>query len=153
AALHRPHVAGVPRRRSRGRGGGVPRPGPPLRRPARGRRPVSAAARPLLLWSVAGALGGLGTGLLFDAAPGLNWGVWTLASPAAPLLGAPVGGAPRRAPVLVPLALAAAFGLAATVTADPPSHALIAGGVAALLALAVLLAGSAGWETVTAPLL
>jgi len=28
---------------------------------------MSAMARPLLLWSVAGALGGLGTGFLFDA--------------------------------------------------------------------------------------
>jgi hypothetical protein len=114
---------------------------------------VSAAARPFLLWSVAGALGGLGTGLLFDAAPGLNWGVWTLASAGALLLCAHVGGAPSRTTVLVPLALAAAFGLATTVTADGLSHALIAGGVAALLALAVLLAGSAGWETVTAPLM
>ena len=112
---------------------------------------MSAMARPLLLWSVAGVLGGIGTGLLFDAAPGLNWGVWTLASAGGILLCARVGGAPTRAALLVPLALAAGFGVAAAVTAAPLFHAVIAGGVAALLAIAVLLAGNPGWEALTAP--
>jgi hypothetical protein len=112
---------------------------------------MSALARPLLLWSIAGALGGIGTGLLFDAAPGLNWGVWTLASAGGILLCARVGGAPTQAALLVPLALAAGFGVAAAVTAAPPFQAVIAGGVAALLALAVLLAGNPGWEALTAP--
>jgi hypothetical protein len=112
---------------------------------------MSAMTRPLLLWSVAGALGGLGTGLLFDAAPGLNWAVWTLASAGGILLCARVGGAPTRAALLVPLALAAAFGVATAVTAAPPFHVVIAGGVAALLAAAVRLAGYPGWEALTAP--
>jgi hypothetical protein len=112
---------------------------------------MSAAARPLLLWSVAGALGGLGTGLLFDAAPGLNWGLWTLASAGGIVLCARAGGAPSRAALLVPLALAAGFGAAAAITAAPPVHAVIACGVAALLALAVLLTRYPGWEALTAP--
>jgi hypothetical protein len=112
---------------------------------------MSAMARPLLLWSVAAALGALGTGFLFDAAPGLNWGAWTLASAGGILLCARVGGAPIRATLLAPLAFAAGFGIAAAVTAAPPFHAVIAGGVAALLALAVLLVGYPGWEALTAP--
>jgi hypothetical protein len=112
---------------------------------------MSAMARALLLWSVAGALGGIGTGLLFDAAPGLNWGVWTLASAGGILLCARAGGTPTRAVLLVPLALAAGFGIAAAVTAAPLFHALIAGGVAGLLAIAVLLAGNPGWAALTAP--
>jgi hypothetical protein len=112
---------------------------------------MSAMAGPLLLWSVAGALGGLGTGLLFDAAPGLNWGLWTLASAGGILLCARAGGAPSRAALLVPLALAGGFGVAAAVTAAPLCHVVIAGGVAALLALAVLLIGYPGWEALTAP--
>jgi len=112
---------------------------------------MSALARPVLLWSVAGALGGLGTGLLFDAAPGLNWGVWTLASAGGILLCARAGGAPTRSALLVPLGLAAGFGIAAAVTAAPLFHVLTAGGVAFLLAIAVLLAGNPGWEALTAP--
>lgn len=112
---------------------------------------MSAMARPLLLWSVAGALGGLGTGLLFDAAPGLNWGVWTLAAAGGILLCARVGDTPSRAALLVPLALAAGLGVAAAVTAAPSFHVVIAGGVTALLALAVLMADHPGWEALTAP--
>lgn len=41
---------------------------------------MNAMARVCLLWSVAVAPGGLGTAFLFDAAPGLGWGIWTLAS-------------------------------------------------------------------------
>ena len=113
---------------------------------------MSAMARPLLLWSVAGALGGLGTGLLFDAAPGLNWGIWTLASAGGVLLCARVGGSRRRGP---PSSCRSPSRRASG--SRPPSppprsfHAVIAGGVAVLLALAVLLAGDPGWEALTAP--
>ena len=112
---------------------------------------MSALARPLLLWSVAGALGGIGTGLLFDAAPGLNWGVWTLASAGGILLCARAAGGPARSALLVPLGLAAGFGVAAAVTAAPLFHVLVAGSVAFCLAIAVLLAGNPGWEALTAP--
>ena len=112
---------------------------------------MSALARPLLLWSVAGALGGIGTGLLFDAAPGLNWAIWTLTYAGSILLCARVGGSPTRATLLIPLALAAGFGVAAAVTASAPFHAVIAGGVAVLLAIGMLLAGNPGWERLTAP--
>jgi hypothetical protein len=112
---------------------------------------MSAMARTLLLWSVAGVLGGLGTGFLFHAAPGLNWAIWTLASAGSILLCARVGGSPMRAALLIPLALAAGLGVAAAVTASAPFHAVIAGGVAVLLAIAVLLAGDPGREGLTAP--
>jgi hypothetical protein len=111
---------------------------------------MNAMARAFLLWSVAVALGGLGTAFLFDAAPGLGWGIWTLASAGSILLCARVGGAPARSPLVAPLALAAGFGVAAAITAAPPFHVVIAGGVAVLLAIAVLLAGHPGWEGLTA---
>jgi hypothetical protein len=114
---------------------------------------MTAVARPFLLWSAAVALAGLGTGFLFDAAPGLNWSVWTLAAVGLILLCARLGGAPIRASLLVPLAFAASFGIGATVNAAPSLHALIAGAVAVLLAIAVLLAGDPGWERLTAPFL
>ena len=111
---------------------------------------MSIMARPILLWSLAIALGGLGTGILFDAAPGLNWGVGTLAGVSAILLCARVTTLPMRAS-LPPLALAVAFAMAATFTVAPGAHAVICVAVAALLAIAVLLAGDPGWERLTAP--
>lgn len=114
---------------------------------------MSAVAWLFLLWSIAVAVAGLGTGLLFDAAPGLNWGVWTLAAAAGILLCARVGGSPTRASLLMPLTLAAGFGAAAAVTAAPSFHAVIGGGVAVMLAIAVLMAGDPGWERLTAPLM
>jgi uncharacterized protein DUF4153 len=112
---------------------------------------MTVMARAALLWSVAIALGGLGTGILFDAAPGLNWSIWTLAAVSGILLCGRAGGSPMRASLLTPLALAMAFGVAAAVNAAPPAHAVIGAGVAALLAIAVLLAGDPGWERLTAP--
>jgi hypothetical protein len=111
---------------------------------------VNILARAGLLWSLAIALGGLGTGILFDAAPGLNWGVWTLAGVSGILLCARVTALPMRAS-LTPLALAVAFAVAATFTVAPGAHAVICVAVAALLAIAVLLAGDPGWERLTAP--
>lgn len=112
---------------------------------------MSVMARPLVLWSTAFALGGLGTGILCDAAPGLNWSVWTLAAVSGILLCGRAGGSPIHAALLVPLALAATFGVAATVSADPAGHAVIGAGVALVLAIAVLLAGDPAWARLTAP--
>src|SRR6185295_16848968 len=137
--LHDADVARLPRRRPRGGGRGVPRPGPPLRRPVGGPGAMSAGAGLFLLWSAAIALAGLGTGVLFDAALGLNWSVWTLAAAGVMLLCARIGGSPARASLLVPVALAAGFGIGATVSAAPPLHAVIVVAVAVLFAIAVLL--------------
>ncbi|HEY1356880.1 MAG TPA: DUF4153 domain-containing protein, partial [Thermoleophilaceae bacterium] len=114
---------------------------------------MSAVARPLLLWCVAGTVAAIGTGLLFDAAPGLNWGIWTVAAAGGILLCARVTAAPTRGPLLVPLGLATGFGLATALTAAPPFHAVIAGSVAVLLGIAVLLADTPGWTALTAPFL
>lgn len=111
---------------------------------------MSAPVRAFILWSTAVAVGGLGTGVLFDATPGLNWGLWTLAAVSGIWLCARVGGAPAHASLLLPLALAAGFGVAATITAAPGVHFVIGAGVAALLAIAVL-GDAPGWERLTAP--
>jgi hypothetical protein len=114
---------------------------------------MNPVASPFLLWSAAVALAGLGAGVLFDAAPGLNWSLWTLAAVGLILLCARMGGSRIRASLLVPLAFATGLGIGATVSAAPLLHVLIAGAVAVLLAIAVLLAGDPGWERLTAPFL
>ena len=107
-------------------------------------------APPFLLWSVAVALGALGTGILFDAAPGLGWGVWTLAGVGGILLCGRVAASPMRSS-LPPLALAVAFAAASALTVAPAAHAVIFVTVAVLLAIAVLLAGDTRWARLTAP--
>jgi len=111
---------------------------------------MSALARAFILWSAAVTLGGLGSGVLFDATPGLNWGVWTLAAVSGIWLSARVGGSPTHAALLLPLALAAGFGVAAAITAAPGVHFVIGAGVAVLLSIAVL-GDAPGWERLTAP--
>jgi len=105
----------------------------------------------VVLWAVAGGLAALGTVVLFDAAAGVNWGLWTIGAAGA---GAPWtrrSGAHLSASLLVALWLAVMLGVGAAVTADGCFHVLIAGAVLALLAMAVLLAGDPRWSRVTLP--
>jgi hypothetical protein len=111
---------------------------------------VTAVARLLPFWSVAVTVAGLGTAVLFDAVPGLNWAIWTMAAAGGILFCARLGGSPARASLLIPLGFAAGFGVAAAIKTAPIAHAVIGGGVAVLLAIAVLLAGNPGWERLTA---
>lgn len=106
--------------------------------------------RPLLLWCAAVFLAGLGTAILFDAAPGLGWSFWTLAAAGGLLLCVRAGGAPVAGPFLAPLAGAVGLGIAATITAAPPFQVLIAIGVAVALAASVLTVGDQGWERLRA---
>jgi len=103
----------------------------------------------VLLWALAVGIAGLATGLLFGAAAGVNWGLWTLGASAAIAL---VTRLSRRhvAPLLLAvLALAVMLAAGATVTAACSFHALAACAVSALLAMAVLLATDPRWARVT----
>ena len=109
------------------------------------------------LWLPALAVAGLGAWVLFDAAPGLGWGLWTLAVAAATELARRVRGpAPVRAPLDAVRALAvAACALAAgaAVTANAALHVAIALAVAALIAAAVVVADDPRPERLTPALL
>ena len=102
-----------------------------------------------LLWGTALALAVIGTALLFDAPAGVNWGIWTVAAAAAIVVWSrrAVGAWSALCPLL---AFAVALGAGAVVTAAECFHALIACGVAALLAMAVLFAGDPRWDRMTA---
>ncbi len=109
------------------------------------------------LWLSALAVAGLGAWVLYDAAPGLGWGLWTLAVAAATELARHARGpAPVRAPLDAVRALAvAACALAAgaAVTADAALHVAIALAVAALIAAAVVVADDPRPERLTPGLL
>ena len=110
---------------------------------------MTVMARPILLGSSPSRSEDSAPAILFDAAPGLNWGIWTLAAVIGPLLSARRGGgrcgAPfsRRSRSRVP-------SVSRRLHAAAGRHAVIGAAVAMLLAIAVLLAGDPGWERLTA---
>ncbi|HET7873958.1 MAG TPA: DUF4173 domain-containing protein [Methylomirabilota bacterium] len=95
------------------------------------------------LWIASTALAGLGSWWLFDAAPGVNWGLWALGTAAGLGLCARAGG--RATPsLLFVLALTGALATASPFTADPEFHLCIAAGTLGLLAVAQRLAEEPG---------
>lgn len=97
------------------------------------------------LWLSALAVAGLGAWVLFDAAPGLNWGLWTLAGAGAAEVAGRAGRAARPPARALDLAraltgTACALAAAAAVTADAAFHVAIALTVALLLAAATAVA-------------
>ncbi len=98
---------------------------------------TATALAPIWAWTLSVAL--LGSWTCFDALPGLNWTLWTLAAAAGILVlrrrfgGASLGGPPGAA-----LALACGLAGSATITADPHADALIFLTVAALFGYAIL---------------
>ena len=112
---------------------------------------MSAVRECVVLWGVAAGLAALGTEVLFEAAAGVNWGLWSIGAASAVAVWTRHAGAPLSAPLLAVLWLAGMLGAGAAVTADGFFHVLIAGAVLALLAMAVLLAEDARWARVTVP--
>jgi len=97
----------------------------------------------LLLWSTALAVAALGTAVLYAAAPGLNWVLWTATAAAALALCAWWGGRALRA-LGAMLALAVGLAAGAAVTADRGLQLWTAVAVAMLLSLATRLAAEGG---------
>jgi Domain of unknown function (DUF4173) len=105
------------------------------------------------VWLAACAASALGAVILFDAWPGVNWGIWVAAASAGLIL-ARVGSRKRvTVPVLILLgwAMLLAFGLA--VTANGFIQFLIVISDAMLLGLAVIVTGTEEWSSLSATLL
>jgi hypothetical protein len=105
------------------------------------------------VWIAALAASALGAAILFDAWPGVNWGIWVAAASAG-LIVARVRSAKRvGVPVLILLGWATllAFGLA--VTGNDFIQFLIVISDAMLLGLAVIVTGTERWGTLSAKLL
>jgi hypothetical protein len=107
-----------------------------------------SAGEPRLLWTAALAVAGLGTAILYDALPGINWALWTAAA------GAGLAGFARRRGRLSPPVLllsAASIGVAgaAGVTASPVILLLACGTVVFLLATQMLLASGGSPRSLT----
>lgn len=101
---------------------------------------------PALLWIAAGAIAALGTWVLFDASPGVNWLIWT----ASAVLGLVLFTSRDRSLVTALSVIAVIIGGGATVTADPVMHVLIFFAVALLLAMAMLLSADPSLKRISA---
>ena len=99
----------------------------------------------------AAGLGALGTAILFEAAEGVNWGLWTIGAAGAVAVWTRRFAATRSPSLLVALGLAGMLGVSAAVTADGLFHVLIAGAVAGTPGDGGAHAGDPRWARVTLP--
>lgn len=113
-------------------------------------------ARPasnVTVWLVATATAALGAAILFDAWPGINWGIWVATASAGLVVARLLSHKRVGAPVIILVAWATllAFGLAATDNAF--IQFLIVLSDAMLLGLAVIVTGADEWGSLSALLL
>lgn len=92
----------------------------------------------LSIWIPALLAAALGTYILYDANPGLNWGIWVAATSLGLLIIRQTTGKPVARHTLMLLGWAAVIAFAQTVTGVEPHSPLIIGTVAILLGLAVV---------------
>jgi hypothetical protein len=101
----------------------------------------------LILWAAAIAVAGLGTWVMYDALPGINWGAWTLAAAAGLFLFLRTAGS-RTIWLTTGTAVVIAFGT--SITSAPEITALICLSVILLLAMSMLLASNPAIRRITA---
>src|SRR6266542_3368249 len=94
---------------------------------------------PALVWAGSLIVAGIGAYIMFDAVPGVNWGIWTAAASVGLALVAKARGT-LGAPTLLMLGTATILAAGAAVTADPMITGLICLSVMLFLALSMLLA-------------
>src|SRR6478736_9703638 len=102
-----------------------------------------------MVWVYAIAVSGIGAWIMFDAMPGVNWGLWTAAASIGLIALARSRGTLDTS-TLAMLGTATFIAAGASVTADPLMHALSCLGVMLFLALAMLLSVDPGFRRITA---
>jgi uncharacterized protein DUF4153 len=111
----------------------------------------STATAALWISALASAL--LGSSILFDAMPGINWGLWVAFTCAAVLLIRRQAGLTNTTPVVVLFGWATVLALSAAITAKEPIQVLVVMSVMMLMGLAVLVIGVERWRTLSVQLL
>jgi F0F1-type ATP synthase assembly protein I len=112
--------------------------------------PNIGTASTAAVWIGAAVASALGATILFDAWPGINWGIWVAVASGAVIFARTRSGKPVDIPVFILLAWATvlAFGLAAT--DSDFIQVLIVLCDAMLLGLAVLVTGTSSWSSLSA---
>src|SRR4051812_30685022 len=108
---------------------------------------IETERREMTIWVAAVAVAALGTWILYDALPGINWGLWTTAAALGLFLflRGSVSGA-----TVIPAAGAMIIAFGATVTADEFMNLLTVLSVIVLLAFAMLLSPDPRIRRITA---
>jgi hypothetical protein len=104
---------------------------------------------PTLVWTAAIIVAAIGSWIMFDALPGVNWGIWTAAASFGLIYIARARGT-LDSSILLMVATATALAIGASVTADEFIHFLICLGVMLFLSLAMLLAVDPGLKRLSA---
>ncbi|MEP6509374.1 MAG: hypothetical protein ABJC63_14200, partial [Gemmatimonadales bacterium] len=102
-----------------------------------------------IVWGLALLVAVLGTAIMFDAYPGINWFIWVLCAGAG-LLTFMRSLLPMKSLVMWLVIFSVVIAGGATITAEPVLHALICLSVIVLLALAMLLSVDTRLERLTA---
>jgi uncharacterized membrane protein YozB (DUF420 family) len=98
------------------------------------------------LWIAAAAVAALGTWVLYDAHPGINWGIWTTIAAAGLFL---FVGEKRGQPLIIIAITAVVIAFGAAVTADEFMNVLIVLALFFYLALEMLLSNDPRFERIT----
>ena len=112
---------------------------------------TSASATATWAGAIAAAL--LGAWILFDAEPGINWGLWVASASLAVVLARRFSGLPLERPTLILLGWATLLAFAPAVTANVSTRVFVVLSVAMLLGLAVIVIGADRWRSLSAKLL
>jgi hypothetical protein len=105
------------------------------------------------LWISALASALLGSAILYDAMPGVNWGLWVGLTCAAVLLVRSRSGVKNNTPMVILFSWATILAFSAAITANEGVQALVAMSVMMLLGLAIVVIGTERWRTLSVQLL
>jgi len=98
-----------------------------------------------LVWAAALVAAGIGAYVMYDAMPGVNWGIWTALASLGLIVVMRARGTLNNSALLM-LATATVLAVGASITADPFIDALICLGVILFLGMAMLLAVDPGLD-------
>jgi hypothetical protein len=112
---------------------------------------TSAPAAPVWAGAISSAL--LGAWILFDAEPGVNWGLWVASASLSVILARRFSTLPVEKPTLILLGWATLLAFAPSITASVSIRVLVFLSVGMLLGLAVIVIGADQWRSLSAKLL
>ncbi len=107
----------------------------------------------VIAWSAAIVTSALGTAILFDAQPGINWPIWVAAASISLIVSRFASARRVETPLFVLLAWAIVLSAGFALTANDFLHFLIVLSDAMLLGLAVITLGAENWSELSAKLL
>ncbi|HEY8832760.1 MAG TPA: DUF4173 domain-containing protein [Gemmatimonadaceae bacterium] len=117
-------------------------------------QPIQKTSAPTTaIWAGALSAALIGAWILFDAEPGINWGIWVASASLTVVLARRFSGLPLEKPTLILLGWATLLAFAPSITASVSIRALVFLSVGMLLGLAVIVIGVDRWSSLSAKLL